>query len=117
MSAVADYYRLLEVRRDASVEVISAAYRRLIRQSHPDTGGDPDRTVQLNLAHETLADTAKRRAYDRTLPPDNMMATSTSELNAEAYIAGIAATLGRSLRRHATRVEEDLERMRRDHGL
>lgn len=66
-----DHYRLLQVRRDASVEVISAAYKRLMRSAHPDHGGSAERARQLNLAFETLSDPAMRAAYDRTLTPEH----------------------------------------------
>lgn len=65
-----DHYRLLQVRRDASQEVIAAAYRRLMRDTHPDRGGDPDVARRLNEAYETLSDPASRARYDLTLPPE-----------------------------------------------
>jgi curved DNA-binding protein CbpA len=68
---VEDHYRLLQVRRDASPQVIAAAYRRLMRDAHPDHGGDPERARRLNAAFETLSVADARRAYDRTLPPES----------------------------------------------
>lgn len=64
---MADHYRLLQVRRDASAEVIAAAYRRLMKDAHPDTGGDAEQAKRLNLAYEVLSDPVRRAAYDRTL--------------------------------------------------
>lgn len=63
-----DYYRLLQVRRDASLDVIAAAYRRLMRDAHPDAGGDAEHALLLNRAYEVLSDPGRRRAYDATLP-------------------------------------------------
>lgn len=34
-----DFYELLGVTREADVQQIRAAYRRLVRQLHPDAGG------------------------------------------------------------------------------
>lgn len=65
-----DHYRLLQVRRDASPEIIAAAYRRLIKDAHPDAGGEEARARWLNHAYEVLSDPASRRAYDATLPPE-----------------------------------------------
>lgn len=65
-----DYYKLLQVRRDASPEVIAAAYRRLMRSAHPDAGGDPEYATRLNVAYETLSDPESRRRYDATLPAE-----------------------------------------------
>jgi len=62
---------MLQVRRDASVEVIAAAYRRLMRDAHPDHGGDLERAKRLNRAYETLSSPGARSAYDRTLPPES----------------------------------------------
>jgi len=67
---VTDHYRLLQVRRDASQQVIAAAYRRLMRDTHPDHGGDADTARRLIEAYETLSDPVSRARYDRTLPTE-----------------------------------------------
>lgn len=66
-----DYYELLEVSKNASVEVIRRAYRVLMEKYHPDKN-PPDRklwaeeiTKQLNIAHAVLIDPEKRARYDR----------------------------------------------------
>jgi molecular chaperone DnaJ len=68
---VADYYELLEVRRDAPVDEIKRAYRRLARQLHPDTNPDPtasERFKEIAHAYEVLSDPEKRQRYDRFGP-------------------------------------------------
>lgn len=45
--------------------VIRAAYRALMKQHHPDRGGDPGHAQRLNAAYATLADPIAREAYDR----------------------------------------------------
>ncbi len=60
-----DYYRILQVHPEASFEVIQAAYRRLARQRHPDSGGSDAAMQELNEAYEVLSDPVKRREYDR----------------------------------------------------
>lgn len=62
-----DYYELLGVSRDADAAAITRAYRRVAHASHPDTGGNDGMFRLLQLAYETLADPAARRAYDATL--------------------------------------------------
>jgi curved DNA-binding protein CbpA len=69
-----DYYRLLNVRRDATAEVIHSAYRRLARAYHPDRNALPvsdDETskfmVLLNEAYSCLKDPSSRQDYDRQL--------------------------------------------------
>ena len=61
---VCDYYEVLEVSSRARQSVIDKAYRALIRENHPDQGGDPGRARLLNEAYEVLRDPVKRRQYD-----------------------------------------------------
>jgi curved DNA-binding protein CbpA len=62
----ANYYAILEVSTDASLEEIKQAYRRLARLHHPDINKNTnDRWIkQLNEAYAVLSDPAKRVAYD-----------------------------------------------------
>lgn len=76
MSGHTDYYRVLQVRRDAEPEVIERAYRALSLKYHPDTAGAGRRDAAtremqlLNEAYATLRDPARRRRYDAGLPPE-----------------------------------------------
>lgn len=67
-----DHYQVLQVRRDASPEVIAAAYRRLMKDAHPDAGGDTARARRLNAAYEVLSDVAARQRYDLTLAAEHV---------------------------------------------
>lgn len=65
-----DYYKLLEVRSDASQEVIEKAYKALSMKHHPDRQL-PDRQIEstemmkrLNEAYATLSNPLKREEYD-----------------------------------------------------
>ncbi len=68
-----DYYKILEVDRAASSEVIQKAYRALSLKHHPDsnhanrTGVNNERMHLINEAYETLSDTARRSSYNQTL--------------------------------------------------
>jgi DnaJ-class molecular chaperone len=67
-----DYYAVLGVPRDASVPDIRRAYRRVVRQHHPDLTGDPDgseRFVAAVRAYEVLNDPAARARYDEQSEP------------------------------------------------
>jgi curved DNA-binding protein CbpA len=61
-----DYYAVLGVKSDATLEQIKQAYRRLARLHHPDLNKDAqsDRIKQLNEAYAVLGNAAKRAAYD-----------------------------------------------------
>ena len=66
---MADPYAVLEVSPTATAAEIKAAYRRLVKQHHPDAGGDDQRILALNAAWEVLGDAERRRAHDRTRRP------------------------------------------------
>lgn len=59
-----DHYRILGVSPEAPRGEIQTAYRRLLRETHPDRGGDDDAFHQVQAAWETLSDADLRREYD-----------------------------------------------------
>jgi len=60
-----DYYEVLNVTREASVEDIKKAYRKLALVSHPDKGGDPEVFKEVSEAYNVLSDPDKKERYDR----------------------------------------------------
>jgi curved DNA-binding protein len=64
-----DYYKILELNKNASDDDIKKAYRRLARKYHPDLNPN-DATAkskfqQINEANEVLSDPEKRKKYDQ----------------------------------------------------
>ena len=62
-----DYYKILQVDPEASVAVITAAYKVLARRFHPETdltGVHEVRLAELTRAYAVLKDPAARRRYD-----------------------------------------------------
>lgn len=67
MTKSKDPYLVLGVPRDAGIEEVKRAYRRLVLTLHPDRSQDDRGTDQLRdvqHAYETLQDPVSRRAYD-----------------------------------------------------
>ncbi|TCC12201.1 J domain-containing protein [Kribbella soli] len=63
----ADHYEVLNVERTASAAEIKTAYRKLVRQVHPDQGGNAALFRLVQEAWNTLSDPVKRASYDRLL--------------------------------------------------
>jgi curved DNA-binding protein CbpA/LysM repeat protein len=67
-----DYYRVLNVPRNASDEEIRRNWIELMKSHHPDRVGAEglDTSKKINEAYEVLSNSAKREAYDnKHLPP------------------------------------------------
>ncbi|WP_207456344.1 J domain-containing protein [Herbiconiux sp. SYSU D00978] len=58
-------YEILGVAATASHDELRRAYRRLARETHPDTGGDPARFIAVQRAWELVATPEDRAQYDR----------------------------------------------------
>lgn len=69
MASQRDYYEILGVERDATVEQIKRAYRKAAMKYHPDRNPDnPDAEVKFKeaaAAFEVLGNAEKRQRYDR----------------------------------------------------
>lgn len=78
-----DYYKILEVPRDATKEQITKAFRRLAQRWHPDKHPN-DRVAaekkmrEINLAATVLSDPKKRSLFDRGIDPENPESASDS---------------------------------------
>ena len=64
-----DYYRILEISREATEEEIKKSYRRIAMQYHPDRNpGNKEAEEKFKIAseaYEVLRDPQKREVYDR----------------------------------------------------
>jgi curved DNA-binding protein len=64
-----DYYKILEVNKNASAEDIKKAYRKLARKFHPDLNPNDKEAhkkfQRINEANEVLSDPEKRKKYDQ----------------------------------------------------
>ncbi|QSL66559.1 hypothetical protein MERGE_000940 [Pneumocystis wakefieldiae] len=63
--AETDYYKVLEVDRNADSKELKKAYLRLSKKWHPDkNGGDEKRFRDISHAYEVLSNPEKRKIYD-----------------------------------------------------
>ena len=63
-----DYYKILNISRDADKDEIKKAYRKLALKYHPDKNKDPnakEKFQQISEAYQTLSDIDNRKNYDR----------------------------------------------------
>lgn len=77
-----DLYRELEVREDASIETIEAAWRSLAKRNHPDLApAEPadSRMTRINVAHDWLADPDRRALYDQSRRPAPLTSAPSRE--------------------------------------
>src|ERR1700684_1175153 len=89
-----DYYKVLDVARNASEADMKKAYRRLAMKFHPDRNpGDheaEEKFKEAKEAYEVLSDAQKRGVYDQhghAAPPAsrNAQAGASGFANAEAF--------------------------------
>ena len=66
-----NYYKILEVSENASIEVIEKAYKVLVRKYHPDLQGNDAETErkirEINEAYNVLSDSFLKDQYDKEL--------------------------------------------------
>lgn len=73
-----NYYKILQVDKDASPEVIKVAYKLLVKKYHPDLKeGEEKKQAEekikvINDAYDILSDSTKRAEFDKTLLNDTI---------------------------------------------
>jgi molecular chaperone DnaJ len=60
-----DLYHILGLNRDATEKEIKSAYRKKVKECHPDTGGDEEVFKKVSYSYEILSDTEKKSLYDK----------------------------------------------------
>ena len=101
-----DYYSILIIDHNASLEEIRAAYKRLALLTHPDRSRHPQANQQmqlLNEAYEVLSKPEKRARYDqdRIAPPAPIPVEKPTHVNHPAQVVRKDINdLDRKRRRH-----------------
>jgi curved DNA-binding protein CbpA len=115
-----DYYERLGLSRVASQEDIRKAYRKLVREHHPDTNpGDhsaEERFKDIQQAYEVLSNPEQRRGYDQRLRASAARSPGGPRAGAGVRTGGVTATttvdLSDLLRRLADRSDRPQESSR-----
>lgn len=66
-----DHYSILGVPKTATPEEIKQAYKKKVKEHHPDRGGDEEHFKRINEAYEILSNSDKRSVYDNPQPQNN----------------------------------------------
>ena len=74
-----NFYKQLGLKKNASSAEIKSAYRLLAKKYHPDTGGDNEKFLALQLAWETLNDPQKKAIHDKSLFNDESYVVRNNE--------------------------------------
>ncbi|KAI0075431.1 DnaJ-domain-containing protein [Panus rudis PR-1116 ss-1] len=68
-----DYYKILDVARDADAKTIKKAFRRAAMKAHPDKGGSEAKMAAVNEAYEVLSNPELRQRFDNGDDPNDPM--------------------------------------------
>ena len=74
-----NFYKELGLEKNATKSEIKSSYRSLVKQHHPDTGGEKERFLAIQNAWETLNDPIKKEKYDKKNFPSNSSFDSLNE--------------------------------------
>lgn len=92
-----NYYSILGVSRNATIEEIKEAYRRLAREYHPDLHpGNPaaeERFKEICEAYEVLSDFVQRSLYDKGLDPTQPEGYKSGKSSHDYYVRAAAKAL------------------------
>ncbi|BAQ62278.1 chaperone protein DnaJ [Geminocystis sp. NIES-3708] len=81
-----NYYEILQIEINASATEIKQAYRRLVKEFHPDSNhknANHDLIIKLNAAYEVLSDAKNRHIYDQKLNQQFVNAVNYRQNNSE----------------------------------
>ncbi len=76
-------YSVLGLEFGAPISDVKSAYRKLVRVSHPDVGGDRSAFEALTQVYEYLCDPNRKAVYDATFRPSTDLNTDTDHIGGE----------------------------------
>lgn len=89
-----DYYTILQLNRNASIDDIKKQYKVLARKFHPDKGGDENKFKEISEAFQTLSDPKKKAQYDNPFP--TRLTSSSHDLFSQAFMSQMFQTQSHS---------------------
>ena len=84
-----NYYKILQVDKDASPEIIKVAYKLLVKKNHPDLKEGEDKKnaeekiKEINEAYDVLSNPTKKAEYDQTLTIETISSEQYEAIIAE----------------------------------
>ncbi|MBR5912812.1 MAG: DnaJ domain-containing protein [Selenomonadaceae bacterium] len=89
------YYEILGVNRDATLQEIKKAYKKLAKKWHPDLNRDnlkvaEEKMKEINVAYSTLSDEVARIDYNKKLDGESKKTSSQSRTSAKTETHGNA---------------------------
>jgi len=87
-------YEELGLKKNATRIEIKSSYRSLVKQHHPDKGGEKERFLAIQNAWETLNDPIKKEQYDRSFVSssssfDSLNKNWEKKINSKKYYSSI----------------------------
>lgn len=106
-----NHYETLRVDPKASQAEIKQAYRRLVKQFHPDTNQNSDREhiIRINAAYEVLGDTQNRQSYDRQMSIGDRRSPHQSDVNRQQQRTAATQTQYQTSRQTGREADEQLQ--------
>jgi molecular chaperone DnaJ len=83
-----DYYKILELSDNASVEDVKSAFKKLARKYHPDVNkesGAEEKFKEINEAYQVLSDENSKERYDNLRKYGSGFRSSSTRSNSQAY--------------------------------
>jgi len=74
-----NFYDELGIEKNATKNEIKSSYRSLVKQHHPDKGGQKERFLAIQKAWETLNDPIKKEKYDKEIFSSNTLLDPLNE--------------------------------------
>lgn len=95
-----NYYEILGVKRDASIQEIKKAYKKLAKKWHPDLNRDnikvaEEKMKEINVAYTTLSDEVARIDYNKKLDAEAKTSAKTDS-TAQRQTGGTSHTTHRT---------------------